>query len=60
MYGQVTVHLSARVAPGDKDWCSGEIQKHNETGVWISIQYGYDRQVLFFPAHLIQRIEYRS
>lgn len=60
MYGHITVYLSAPVAPGNKDQVSGELRKHDNLGVWVwAATYGVvGGQLLFFPAHQIQRIEY--
>jgi len=51
-----TLYLSQPVAPGNKDWFHFyEVWSHDATG--IKVLDGQNHWI-FFPAHLIQRIEY--
>lgn len=56
---RITVHLSRPVAPGDKAEVSGILQNLNHVGVKVWFQpYGEQGRDLFFPMHVIERIEY--
>ena len=59
MNDQVTVYLTARVSPAGTDWAQGYVQKHTEAGIWLN-EHSYGRtKTTFYPAHMIQRVEYR-
>ena len=60
MSDRVLVSLNHKIAPGDKDWIRGTLQRHDSMGIrLIPDRYGmYDPNPIFFPAHEIQRIEY--
>jgi hypothetical protein len=52
-----TLYLTQKADPGGKDWVHVyEIRNHTAAG--ITIVDGQNRTT-FYPAHLIQRIEYK-
>lgn len=60
MSDQVTIYLNAPVSPAGKDWQHGELRKHTAEGAWIVEHvWGNGPKTTFYPAHQIQRIEYR-
>lgn len=59
MSDQVTVYLNAPVSPAGGDWHHGELRRQTAEGVWIVEVWGYGPKTTFYPAHQIQRIEYR-
>jgi hypothetical protein len=53
-----TVYFNAKVAPADKDWLHCSVQRKTPEGIEVDVQSGYSTQRLFFPMHVVQRIEY--
>lgn len=59
MNNQVVVYLNAKVSPAGTSWHDGELERQTVEGVWIVNRNGFNNSKVFFPAHQIQRIEYR-
>lgn len=55
-----TVYLCAPAAPRDRSHLSGYIDRHDERGVWVADRQDRRGETVFFPAHLILRIEHNT
>lgn len=59
-YNVSTIYLTSPIAPGGKDWHKGFIETHDAKGVTINSRDDGRGERVFYPIHLVQRINYNS
>lgn len=52
-----TIHLNAKIAPGDKDWHQGYIVRRDNYGVTINPNRDQHGPFTFYPWHQVTKIE---